>query len=223
MAWAERYGLAHISGLDTSAVFIDAARSFAAAKNVAASFAVGVGEELPYPEAAFDAILSFDVFEHVRDPSRVLAECDRVLAPGGRAYIVFPSFFQPTEHHLGLATTAPFIHYFFRPRTLVAAYADLLDERGDGASWYRREPRELQPWERGHTINGLTVRRFRRLAREAGFTIQDQVRLPLGSVGRRSQGSILMRAVAGAMKPFARLPVVEEAVLHRATFVLRKS
>jgi 2-polyprenyl-6-hydroxyphenyl methylase/3-demethylubiquinone-9 3-methyltransferase len=44
---------------------------------------VGVGEALPYPDGAFDAVVCVDVLEHVSDLARVLAEVARVLRPGG--------------------------------------------------------------------------------------------------------------------------------------------
>lgn len=39
---------------------------------------------LPVPGASFDAVLSTQVLEHVVDPATYLAECFRVLRPGGR-------------------------------------------------------------------------------------------------------------------------------------------
>ena len=48
------------------------------------------------------------------------------------------------------------------------------------------------------------------------------MRKPLGSVGRGG-ASPLYNVVAKLLYPFARLPVTEEAVLHRGIFVLRKA
>jgi peptidoglycan/xylan/chitin deacetylase (PgdA/CDA1 family)/SAM-dependent methyltransferase len=222
VAWFERYGLASVFGIDTEDVFIEAAEAFARERKARAGFAIGRGERLSMGDATFDVILSFDVFEHVQDPALVLAECRRVLKSGGRAFVVFPGFFHPFEHHLSQVTTAPFIHYLFKPRTLLDAYCAILDDRGAAAAWYSRQPRPLQPWERGNTINGLTVRRFRRLASEAGLVVEQQVRKPLGSIGRRSSSSRLYHLVATVLRPLAHLPLVEEAVLHRGIFILRK-
>lgn len=41
------------------------------------------GVRLPFPDASFDIVLSFDVFEHIADSDGHLAEVRRVLRPGG--------------------------------------------------------------------------------------------------------------------------------------------
>jgi 2-polyprenyl-6-hydroxyphenyl methylase/3-demethylubiquinone-9 3-methyltransferase len=41
-----------------------------------------LGERLPFPDDAFDAVMSSDFLEHVDDIGSVVRECARVLAPG---------------------------------------------------------------------------------------------------------------------------------------------
>ena len=43
---------------------------------------------LPFASSALKAILMFNVFHHIPDVGAMLAECERVLAPGGRVLIV---------------------------------------------------------------------------------------------------------------------------------------
>jgi len=61
----------------------------------------GVGERLPFVDAVFDAVFSFNVLEHVRNPFLAAQELIRVLKPGGKLYAVVP-FLQPFHaypHH----------------------------------------------------------------------------------------------------------------------------
>ncbi len=58
----------------------------------------GVAEELPFPEASFDAVVGTLVLCSVADPDRALAEIWRVLRPGGRLLLI--------EHVRGEGMTA---------------------------------------------------------------------------------------------------------------------
>ena len=49
--------------------------------------AVSVAEALPCKDASFDVVVCTQVLEHVDDPALVLSEIERVLAPGGVAFI----------------------------------------------------------------------------------------------------------------------------------------
>jgi len=55
---------------------------------------LGIGEKLPFKSGSFDAIVSFAVLEHVRNPFECAAEIIRVLKPGGKLYVAVP-FLQP--------------------------------------------------------------------------------------------------------------------------------
>ena len=71
---------------------------------------VAVGEQLPFRDGAFDAVLSLHVLEHVKNPFVCARELARVLKPGGTLYAVTPyvvsvhgypfHFFNPTPSGL---------------------------------------------------------------------------------------------------------------------------
>ncbi len=44
----------------------------------------------PFENASFDCIVMLAVLEHVEDPAALAAECERVLAPGGRLILTVP-------------------------------------------------------------------------------------------------------------------------------------
>lgn len=222
IAWIERYNLAHLVGVDVADVFIEAARRFATRRQAPAEFRVAFAETLTFADASFDALLSFDVMEHVQDVPAALAECYRVLRPGGLCLLVFPSYFQPFEHHLALVTRFPGLQCFFSGETLVRAYCDILAERGPAATWYRRESAQLKPWERGNTINGTTLAQFRNYLRQRPWRVRHFSRKPLGSIGRNASKRALYRALSVGLAPLARLPLLEEIFLHRITCILEK-
>lgn len=49
------------------------------------------GVQLPYPDASFDVVMSFDVFEHIPDSDAHLREIRRVLRDGGSYLIQTPN------------------------------------------------------------------------------------------------------------------------------------
>jgi ubiquinone/menaquinone biosynthesis C-methylase UbiE len=51
----------------------------------------GSGDDLPFPNEAFDLVLSFDVFEHIKDSNKHLQEVIRVLKPGGQYLLQTPN------------------------------------------------------------------------------------------------------------------------------------
>jgi ubiquinone/menaquinone biosynthesis C-methylase UbiE len=51
---------------------------------------LGIGEKLPFIDNCFDAVLSLNVLEHVKDPFKCAAEISRVLKPNGKLYCVAP-------------------------------------------------------------------------------------------------------------------------------------
>ncbi|WP_428514194.1 bifunctional 2-polyprenyl-6-hydroxyphenol methylase/3-demethylubiquinol 3-O-methyltransferase UbiG [Roseovarius sp.] len=74
---------AQVIGIDPAKEAIATARSHAAQSGLDIRYDTGVGEALPYDDAAFDAVVCVDVLEHVSDLEQVLQEVARVLKPGG--------------------------------------------------------------------------------------------------------------------------------------------
>jgi SAM-dependent methyltransferase len=57
----------------------------------AAQLVAGNLPPLPYPDASFDSLVSFQVIEHIEDDKLFLKEIHRVLRPGGVALITTPN------------------------------------------------------------------------------------------------------------------------------------
>jgi ubiquinone/menaquinone biosynthesis C-methylase UbiE len=78
-----------VHAVDVSAAAIeDAVRRFG---DLGIAFSRVDGRRLPFADAAFDAIVSFQVIEHVDDVDTYLSEIVRVLKGGGRALFTTPN------------------------------------------------------------------------------------------------------------------------------------
>jgi SAM-dependent methyltransferase len=71
---------ARVTGIDPSRVQLATARS----RGGGPAYLQGEAARLPFPPAAFDAVVACLVFEHIDDAEVAIGEVARVLAPGGR-------------------------------------------------------------------------------------------------------------------------------------------
>ncbi|MFC2028683.1 class I SAM-dependent methyltransferase [Chloroflexota bacterium] len=69
------------------------------ARGVSPRLACSAGENLPYPSASFDLVLSHEVLEHVADDRLAVEEILRVLRPGGCLALFVPNRGYPFETH----------------------------------------------------------------------------------------------------------------------------
>jgi ArsR family transcriptional regulator len=107
--------------VDTSARMIEAARErLLKLKHVTAR--VADVHDLPFPAASFDAVLMFHTLTYAERPAQALAECARVLRPGGRLVLLC------LDEHRQPEVTAPYgeRHPGFSP----ANVKDLLSRTG---------------------------------------------------------------------------------------------
>lgn len=72
------------TGLDPWGPALDAARLKAQIRGLAMDLRQGEAEAMPFPDAAFDLVLSNNGLNNVADAERALAECRRVAAPGAQ-------------------------------------------------------------------------------------------------------------------------------------------
>jgi SAM-dependent methyltransferase len=56
-----------------------------AQQGLSAGVAVASGEALPFPDGTFDFVYAHGVMQYTDDDRRLVAECHRVLRPGGQA------------------------------------------------------------------------------------------------------------------------------------------
>ncbi|KFO66690.1 hypothetical protein ER57_15770 [Smithella sp. SCADC] len=224
LAYYEMYGLKSITGLDTTESQVVISNKFFELKGLKTNFnfVQGYGENLPFPSEAFDAIIAFDVFEHVQDLNAVVGECFRVLRPGGLLLTAFPSFFHPTQHHLFSVTTVPFVHYMFSNKDIMEVFYDILDENPEYRDRIGAQRRPLEPWERLCIINGTTLRMYRKIAQQYPWSESRQIYLPIGSNGKLVTEHPVLKGLLAVTWIAARLPSLDEAFNNRISFIHKK-
>lgn len=182
---AARAGAAQVVGLDLDEADTCAARRLAAREvpGQRVEFVLAADDRrAPFPDAAFDIILCFDVLEHIASIKDITAEWYRVLKPGGRVMIWWQPYYHPYGHHLTAYVPMPWAHVFFSNATLAATcnrifqlpeyrlrYWDLDD------SGRKRPPINYTAYKPdGNAVGGvnqLTIRRFEQLVRRSGLVI----------------------------------------------------
>ena len=87
---------AELAGIDAAPAMVQTARTMAGDNRM--RFVTALAERLPYPDETFDLVVSTTSFDHWADQRAGLAECARVLVPGGRLVLVdqFSAWLLPT-------------------------------------------------------------------------------------------------------------------------------
>lgn len=76
-----------VHGVDLSQEMLNQAAAKATDMATALQFRVGSVYELPYRDGSFDAVVCANALHMVSEPERALDEINRVLVPGGRAFL----------------------------------------------------------------------------------------------------------------------------------------
>jgi SAM-dependent methyltransferase len=78
-------GGAIVTGVDIAVSAIELARQNFSQQGLAAELREADGEHLPFADGSFDLVYAHGVVQYTADPAALVAECRRVLKPGGEA------------------------------------------------------------------------------------------------------------------------------------------
>jgi len=175
--WYALHGAEEVVAVDLDPERVERAARFAGLKGARqAGFLVRDACQLDdLEEGRFDLALFNDAFEHLDDPGAALETAWRLLAPGGRALIVFPPWGSPWGAHLFAHIRIPWAQHLFADHPLLAVWKDgfrAAAGTGDGLI----TPGKLAEVEAATTVadlrqlNTMTIRRFRELVTDSPFT-----------------------------------------------------
>jgi ubiquinone/menaquinone biosynthesis C-methylase UbiE len=184
--------------------------------------AVADASHLPFRDGCFDTMVSINTFEHIIRLEEALADCYRVLAPGGRALLYLPPYYSPWGPHLENWIHFPWPHLIFSDQTLLRVAA-----REDAKLQLNREfvAAAQIDWteetERIPDVNRVTLRQFRRMIARAGFSVVEFRLLPFGYDALRSGPPPRLLALS-LLNVLTRVPVLQEIVVTKIACVLEK-
>jgi len=224
--FAERWNVANIHGIDVTPESIEAAQLFVERTpglKANYGFSVAYAEDLPFEDNQFDAVVSSDTLEHVRDVRKSLENVKRVTKPGGIFLLVFPSFYCPLGGaHLDMVTRLPFLEWVFSPKSLNQAYNEIMDTWGEEDEWLAHQSDDTYgEWAEvtgGIGINGITYRRFEDIVHDIGFSKVEYVRNPVFSVGVRANRSRAFRTASKLIGPWLRIASLRDYLSHRLVY-----
>jgi SAM-dependent methyltransferase len=137
------------------------------------SFAASDPERIDAPDAAFDVLVTWSVFEHARDPAGLLREMRRIVRDDGVLFLqLWPFYHSHQGSHLWDWFPEPFHHLRQPPEEIEAGMGS--DE------WSRYMLAEYR------TLNRVTLDELGAAVREAGFSVREleliahRSRVPVG-------------------------------------------
>lgn len=156
-----RAGAAHVVAVDIEPAQREATRSTVA--NYGMSDMVTIAESIPPGVYGLvKVIVSQNAMEHFTDAEAVLTAWRKALTPDGVVLLTFgPPWYAPYGAHMHFFTPVPWVHLLF-PESAVLRVRSRY--RNDGATRY-------EDVEGG--LARMSVRRFHRLVRDAGFVASD--------------------------------------------------
>jgi cyclopropane fatty-acyl-phospholipid synthase-like methyltransferase len=119
-----------VVGIDVLAEGVSTATQLAQQRGLgdrATFVAVDAGDELPFEEASFDAVLSVDAMCHLPNRREVLKELHRVMSPGGRILFTDPTIVTGLVTDAEIAARSSIGVYVF---STAAANEELIAEAG---------------------------------------------------------------------------------------------
>lgn len=224
-----------VVGLDLNLLNVERARNASVnwvagqEKLAALSFVVGDAAAMPFPDDAFDVVISVHTFEHLDDPWEALNECARVVRPGGRVLLRFPPYHSAWGAHLDSWIRLPWCQVFFSERTIINVVNRLETSQRLNEQFAEFARLDLRGLKSLPHVNRLTLREFRAMLRHLPLRVAHLKLLPAAYrflAQRGMEGPFLKRltvkALALTLRALTRVPLLQELVVTKIVCVLEK-
>ena len=214
-------GARSVTGIDLVPDRIDSANALVAQRDPAVRprfLVAGDERTIDLPDASIDAILCFDVLEHVMEYEDIIREWWRVLRRNGRVLIHWVPWFNPYGPHINSLVPIPWSHVLFSEQVLIDTCARIydlpefvskhwdLDENGNKKPNKWRQLKELPG------VNRLTIGRFEAISRRVGFKLERRRIVGFGGSWKSRSTRLLTR-----------LPLLREYFVSHTVYELCKS
>lgn len=117
----------------------------------------------------------------------------------------------------------PCLQWLFNPQTLNIAYHEIIESRGEEAYWYKAEENKENDWRTLHGgigINGTTIREYKSIVKEIGFSKAIILPTPLFSVGGMSIRHPKIKLISKILMPFLKIESLQDYLSHRIVSIL---
>lgn len=159
-------GAKEVIGVDIDINSLIFANKFAKKKDVSTKviFKKSQPTVLPFDSNSFDVIVSSNTMEHVLNPFKVLKECKRVLKPNGFFCASFaPLYYSKRGAHVYNYIYFPCPQIFFSEQTIINVIKEMPPASKISSP--------IHAIEQFHTLNKLTVPKFKKIIEELDFKI----------------------------------------------------
>tara|TARA_B100000315_G_C14552671_1_gene576650 strand:+ start:765 stop:1739 length:975 start_codon:yes stop_codon:yes gene_type:complete len=230
MHFAEEYKVDKMFGIDCHNKSIDAVNNYIIKEQTLTSeytFVCAKAEQMPFDDHTFDAIISNDTFEHVRNIRKTLIECKRVTKPGGIILLVFPSYHFPLGGgHIEMVTNTLFLEWIFSPKILNQAIINITSKWDSRYNWFlnANENSEKIKWlevESGIGINGVTYNEFNSVVNDLEFSKVKFIKSPIASCSTKMKKLSFRKYFIRFNFLLLRTPFLIDHLSYRLVYIIR--
>lgn len=132
--------------------------------------------KLEFPDQSFDLVVADNIFEHIMDIEQMMKEVSRILCKEGQLVIpAFNSIYSKYGLHLKHGLKVPWANIFFNEKIICNVMIRLANSNPKLLEYYaglKNNPKTVRDLREYGDLNGMTYRKFKKLAKDYGFRVK---------------------------------------------------